>query len=255
MSRLSFLKDGMIGKGSGFNNSITNFLPEESEGRFLKALETEPKDWIYRTETITYQYNNHGHRCIEINDLSEGYILFAGCSHTEGIGLKLERTYPYLVSQHYQRPYYNLALGGTGPDVVMFNIMGFLSKVKIKPSVVVIQWPDFSRFFHINKDWFMNLYMASAATNIIFKYMITNDIPYRQNVFYRYNTLQHLSNYGIQHICEETVESDGDTAKVKFPNFVDRARDLSHGGNITNELRAKNIIEVLDKNFAHVLKM
>ena len=245
----------MIGKGEGFNDSCTNFLPEESEERFLKALETQPDNWIYRTETITYKYNNHGHRCMDINDLSEGYILFAGCSHTEGIGLKLERTYPYLVSKHYQRSYYNLALGGTGPDVVMFNIIGFLSKVKIKPSMVIIQWPDFSRFFHINKDWFLNLYMASNPSNMILKYMIINDIPYRQNVFYRYNTLQHLNNHGIKNIVEETVEKDGETVKVKFPYFVDKARDLSHGGNFTNMTRAKNIIEVLDKNFPHVLKM
>jgi DNA polymerase III alpha subunit len=55
---------------------------------------------------------------IKIEDIDlNNYILFIGCSHTEGIGLELQTTYPYLVSEELKCDYYNLGLGGTGIDV------------------------------------------------------------------------------------------------------------------------------------------
>lgn len=253
MNKIPILKDGMIGK-DGFKQE-KNFLPEESEERFIKELQSQPLDWIYRTETITYKYNSNGHRCVEIDELEQDYILFTGCSHTEGVGLKLERTYPYLVAKHYNKSYYNLALGGTGPDVVMINLLGFFNKVKHKPSIVVIQWPDFYRFFNMTTEYLLRLYLPSAPDHIMYKWMINNDIPYRQNVFNRIYILQNLRNLGLTRILENTTEKDEDTIKFQFPETVDKARDISHAGNKTNELWAKSLIKDIDKNFAHVLKM
>lgn len=248
---IPLLKDGML----GFKHSqTTNFLPEESEISYQENLITQPVDWIYRTRTITYTFNTYGHRCVELEDLGDDYILFTGCSHTAGIGLNLEDTYPYIVSKHYDKPYYNLALGGTGPDIVMINLLAFLSKVKHKPKLVIIQWPDFNRFFHFDKDYGIRCYNPHQS-NMIYKVLINNDIPYRHNIFHRLFVLQILKNQGITNIMENTTKTDSDTVKFEFPEWIDKARDLSHGGILTNQLRAEKVISVVDKNFAQVLKM
>ena len=65
----------------------------------------------------TDENNNFtGERAQEI--ILNNYILFTGCSHTKGVGLALEDTYPYLLAQKLNCDYYNLALGGTGQDVM-----------------------------------------------------------------------------------------------------------------------------------------
>jgi len=258
----NFLKDGMIGKLDCFDKKL-NWLPEETEKDFQSRLKKQPENWIYRTETITYTYNSNGHRCIDINDLTEGYILFAGCSHTEGVGLKLEHTYPYIVADHFKKQYYNLALGGCGPDVAIFNLLGFLNKVKHKPSILVIQWPNFYRFFNLHQkglQYFLTFYNATNDGNY-YKHLFKHKIPFYQNLFNREYLLQNLKNHGISNIIEtlepDVKQEEDPTVKVVIPMnpAIDFARDLCHGGIKTNEVYAKRVIEAIDKNFAHVLSI
>lgn len=264
MRKIRYLKDGMFGK-TGAGKKPSFFISEENEVKFKLNCQTQQQDWIYRTETITYQYNQHGHRCVDIENLDKRYILFAGCSHTEGIGLKLENTYSYLVAQHYNTSYYNLAIGGAGPYTVMYNILGFLSKVKFKPLLVILQWPDFERYYELvntDNNQYMFNYLTATHPNDLYKSMLMHNVPYKQNVLYRQIVLQNLRNYGIDLIienCIPNVEKDeDDTVKCKFgdnTNHIDQARDLCHAGNLTNEVWANEIINTINKNFAHVLKL
>jgi hypothetical protein len=99
----------------GFCSNIVNndseFLPLiESEENYKLNLLSQPNDWEYRTKQIRYKYNSLGHRSCELHELPKDYLLFAGCSFTEGIGLKLEDTYSHIVSQQLGLGYYNLGL-------------------------------------------------------------------------------------------------------------------------------------------------
>ena len=79
----------------------TSFTGSDDAERFEKNLTQLPKDWIYRTKEIIYNYNSLGFRCKEPNELDfDNYVLFTGCSHTEGVGLALEDTYPYKIAEH-----------------------------------------------------------------------------------------------------------------------------------------------------------
>ena len=90
------------------NNDFLGYHPKEHNVRFsgtdtskifLENLKTQSNDWYYRSNIISYDRNSNGHRCKNIDEIDlNNYILFIGCSHTEGIGLKLEDTYPYLLS-------------------------------------------------------------------------------------------------------------------------------------------------------------
>lgn len=123
------------------------FSSGDSMEHYEKNIKIQPKDWIYRTLDVSYSYNKRGHRCKDIEEIDlDNYILFTGCSHTEGVGVRLEDSYPFLVSESLNCDYYNLSMSGTGIDVVEYNLVTWLSKVKQKPKYIFVQWPDHSRF-------------------------------------------------------------------------------------------------------------
>lgn len=139
------LRDGLIGVDAA--GQTLNFSSGDDQERFEELLQTMPQDWIYRTQEVTYCYNKYGHRCKELEDINlDNYILFTGCSHTEGVGLKLEDTFPYKVAEALNCDYYNFGMAATGIDVLEYNLTTWLSKIKKKPKHIVIQWPDHSRF-------------------------------------------------------------------------------------------------------------
>lgn len=122
------------------------FSGSDSEDLYIENLKLQPDDWHYRTNIISYIRNSNGHRCKEISDVDlDNYILYIGCSHTEGIGLHLEDTYPYLLSKKLNCDYYNLAVGGIGLDVVNYNLATWFAKIKKPPKLVVLQWPNHAR--------------------------------------------------------------------------------------------------------------
>lgn len=97
-------------------------------------------------QNILYKYNSYGHRCNEINDINQdNYILFSGCSHTEGVGVSLQDTFAYKTAQTLETDYYNLGISASGIDVLFYNLMIWLNTYK-KPKLIVIQYPDESRF-------------------------------------------------------------------------------------------------------------
>ncbi len=118
------------------------FSGSDSEKLYTDNLKLQSDDWYYRTNKISYVRNSNGHRCKEVSDIDlDNYILYTGCSHTEGIGTELEKTYPYLVSNKLNCEYYNLAIGGTGIDVVNYNLNMWFAKIKKPPKLLIFQWP------------------------------------------------------------------------------------------------------------------
>ena len=138
------INNGFLGHQPNYGN--INFHGSDSKELFEHNLKIQPVNWYYRTHEITYIHNSNGHRCREIKDIDlNNYILFAGCSHTEGTGLELEKTYPYILSKKMNCDYYNLGLGGTGIDVLTYNIVTWFSKIKKLPKLLIVQWQRESR--------------------------------------------------------------------------------------------------------------
>lgn len=127
--------------GHDVSNVVLPYHNSDSSEDFLVNLKKMPDDWYYKNKDFEYSINNFGHRSKNINDLDlDNYILFTGCSQTEGIGLELSKTYPFLVSQKLGCDYYNLGLATTGIDVLIHNLIVWNSVVKKLPKVLVIQW-------------------------------------------------------------------------------------------------------------------
>jgi hypothetical protein len=213
-------------------NTTSNFLSDDSEEQLLENSKSQPPDWYYNNAELVYSFNSQGHRSKNIEDIDQdNYILFSGCSHTMGVGLELEKTYPYLLSTKLGTDYYNLAIPGTGMDVVEYNLLSWFFKIKKKPKLVVIQWPDHSRFieydsmrdnvlphgtwdnqsnfvsFIINSEDTGMFYARKAITNRLIKNVV--DVPV---VTFNFGSQR---DYGIY--------------DLNMPR-LDKARDLSHAG-------------------------
>lgn len=106
----------------------------------------EHPDTSYVRDNVLYSYNKLGHRCGNIDDIDfDNYILFAGCSHTLGEGLDYQDSYPYITSKLLNCDYYNLGLCSAGFDIMFYNVMTWLNNFP-NPKLVVLQYPDLSRF-------------------------------------------------------------------------------------------------------------
>ena len=217
--------------GDEFCNTTVNFAGGDEEDRFIFNLGTQPEDWYYRNIDITYKFNKHGHRCKNINELDlDNYILISGCSHTQGVGLELETTYAYLLSQKLNCDYYNMAIPAAGADVVQHNILNWYYSIPKKPKLIIIQWPDHSRFMSYNPEY-QNLIPRGTWQKDDTRRFIVNCDEY--GAFYaRKKLITDLLNnvidvplirfnYGGQ------VGYDADPIKMRK---LDVARDLSHSG-------------------------
>jgi len=132
--------------GKSFHNTTMLWCDSDSVSRFIENKKKFGENWYYYDNKIEYTYNASGHRCKNIDDIDlDNYILTIGCSNTEGIGVHLEDSYPFILANLLNCDYYNLGLGGCGLDLVLHNLVVWFSTVERLPKYVVIQGPSKTR--------------------------------------------------------------------------------------------------------------
>jgi len=222
--------DGFLGQD--YTNFTLEFLPNDSEEAFLKNCVKQGDDWYYKNTPITYNINSYGHRSPDIKDIDfDNYILFSGCSHTEGVGLELEKTYPYLLAKQLKCTYYNLALAASGIDVLEYNLLHWFLTYKKKPKYVVIQWPDHSRFISLYPGYEHILPNGSWCTTEEEKRFFTCG---ESTGFF--NARKYISFSLIKKIVDVPIITVNITSLSLYDNVslswkkLDLARDLLHYG-------------------------
>jgi len=223
-----------------------NFCGSDTEELFNKNLKTKPIDWYYRNNPITYQRNNYGHRCKNIEEINlNNYFLVIGCSHTEGIGLYLEDTYSYLLSKEINYDYYNLALGGTGIDILQYNLLTWYNKIQQKPKFIVLQNPNNNRFSVIKEEYIEN-HGAWIKNKEINDFIILGDqidyfnskCEFAKKVIK--NTIKDVPIIELTfHMAKKNSQED---ETIQIYN-IDRARDDLHMGNLTHRQTANKILK------------
>ena len=228
-------------------NTSMKFSGSDNEERFEKNLKTQPHDWYYRNAEITYDYNEYGHRCKNVSEIDlDNYILFSGCSHTEGIGLELEKTFPYLISNSLGIDYYNLALGGSGIDTMTYNLIAWINTVKKPPKAVIIFWTYETRFLSMHDDDSVTFRLPTVSGGKLSRSISPVDNTSRfmilgEDIGYfvsKKKLLQRMVNlsYSDSNIIDMNITS--------YSNF-DFARDLMHSGIMSQQVIAKKILDKL----------
>lgn len=208
---------------------------------------SQPADWYYQDVIIEYQRNDNGHRCKNITEIDlDNYILFAGCSLTEGIGVELDKTYASLTSEHFKCNYYNLSLGGTGIDVMMHNLITWLSIVPKKPKAVVVQWSQRSRFMLLDKknsDLTASCHGVCDTDPAIIESILLDDITNKalSRQILAKKLLETIAACPIVHILwddefKNILRWDSPNTSHMMLSKHDFARDLMHPGIKSNKM-------------------
>jgi hypothetical protein len=210
------------------------FSGSDTEELYTQNLKSKSNDWYYRTNQIRYIRNSYGHRCKEISDIDlTNYILYAGCSHTEGIGLELEKTYPYVLSKSLDCDYYNVSIGGSGIDILLHNLIVWFGTVKQKPKLVIIQWPFWARYARFTREP-TNATLLSTQISTVGG--IKDPTLMEGESVHYFKTIEHLARIKIKHIIDVPIFNIG---LSNYPSFttddffmfveLDNARDLHLG--------------------------
>jgi hypothetical protein len=236
-------------------NSNSLFTGGDDREMYEKNLLSQPQDWYYRNREITYKKNENGHRCKSLDKLDlDNYILFSGCSYTEGVGVKLEKTFPYLVSRELNLDYYNLAVGGSGPDVCFYNLFNFFLKVQKLPKFLVLQMPQHTRFVIKSKDkippphpfQFFGIWVEEAKNFIL----EGEELGYFSNKTSLFMTMI-LEMYKCP-VIDILPPALGPVLKNQVRLiYKDYSRDLTHPGNLSNKHVANGILESIQNYYKY----
>lgn len=236
------LNEGFIGCKP---DSILYFSGQDSEDLYTAHLKSMPLDWYYRNNILSYRYNSLGHRSKNIDEIDlENYILFVGCSHTEGIGHILEDTYPYKVASLLNCDYYNLGIGGCGIDIMLHNLSMWLLNIPQKPKAIVWQWTDPVRYLTVNEV--SDPYVVSHGiweqnkTNQDFIIAGESSNFFRGRTFIVAEYLKSIENRIS--VIQVSFQEKYATNKI-FYQCADRARDNGHYGRESNKILAEKIVD------------
>lgn len=240
--------NGFIGTNP---NSNTLFTGGDTKSMFEKNLKIQSNSWYYRNCNLSYIKNDNGHRCKNINEIDlDNYILFTGCSHTEGIGLELEKTFPYIVSKKFNCDYYNLAVAGSGPDVCFFNLLQFYFTTKKLPKFLILQFPDQARFITFNNEsssisYNFNGIWVDLCKNFIIEGIELNYFASKNKLYI--NLIKSLYTCPIISVCPKTISHEGLEENKIILSFLDYSRDLNHSGILSHEFAAQQLLESMRK--------
>lgn len=163
-----------------------NFLHTDTEKLFKSNLDKLPQDWIWRNRPISYQLNRLGRRMNkEVHEVDfNNYFAFFGCSYTVGIGLPLEETFAYRISQQEKVDYINAAIGGGSIEFVQADVVKLFSSAPSYPKVVFVCWPDCVRtmFWNYNS---VNFYLPKRYEHLPSKHLYKQFLLDADNLNYR----------------------------------------------------------------------
>lgn len=191
---------------------------------------------------------SHGHfRCKTSDSIDlNNYVLFTGTSHTYGVGVDVDESFPYLVSKYFNYDYFNLAMGGTGTDVVEHNLLvwSYLFKDH-QPKYVFIEWPPEERYLakYPKYENFIPIGNWSAdpnGTDLLIKGKKIFDNKLRM----LYNLSRLLFNCPIIDIRYSALMSeDMANEKMIWLQRLDKGTDDVHPGPESHKDVSKKIIE------------
>ena len=227
------------------------WLDTDTEKRFRrnrvdiqKRAMLEEFGWDKRNPT--YKINSNGFRSPEFKK-GEDNIVFLGCSHTVGVGVKLSDSFSHLVSQSLGLQNYNLGQGG-GSMQTAFRI-GHHWIPKLKPKIVVLMGPEKTRSEIIMGDTPVPLGAHTRETNFrlwnYIKLHLSNDENIRLDFLAHKLALEKISaDVGARFIG---LESEHDIILPEDKTIFDWGRDLSHHGRLTHKHTAEHILSKIQK--------
>lgn len=125
-----------------------DFWDSDTADIYEKNVKKFGQQWIYTDKSFSYKINRQGYRSNNIEDINlDNYMAVLGCSLTVGIGLALEDTWAYQISQQEDLDLVNAAIPGASNNLIYANFVR-LATITKKPKFIIINWTDLTRNFY-----------------------------------------------------------------------------------------------------------
>ena len=201
-------------------NSVAKFYGTDTEKDFLINLSRLSDDWAYRTKQIEYKFNSSGLRMNkELDQVSNSHLVAFGCSHTVGVGLALEDTWPHLLAKDLNIDYINSAVSGASIKLNCINFFNMLSKVAVLPKIVAFAWPSSVRHVTYSDGEFLFYLPRFTTDDSKYKYhvkayenILMTDVLAYDGILYRNMIKNTCERLGIKY-CEVTFDDRCEFAK------------------------------------------
>jgi hypothetical protein len=238
--------DGVLHNNYKFRNQTLNWAGTDSQAAFNENCKTPAKlellnklGWT-EPDCITYSYNSHGFRDGEFDDRDCGIAL--GCSHTEGVGIPQQATWPTVLSQLTGFHVWNLGVKGASLDTC-FRLLDHWLPV-LKPKFLVVCLPPAGRteiFYHNRPYTLLPGHHPLGALGDYYKVWVTDET--NALVSHKKNLL------AMEQLCNQRqipfYYSDHQSMQKKSQQS--QARDLRHFGVETQAKFAQQIYNLLPK--------
>lgn len=204
------------------NYSLDNFLSQSLKDLSRFSLPKKGSDSI----KIDYSLNSYGYRC---NEFQNQEILILGCSYTEGHGLPLELTWPYLISKKMNKDYINLAKGGDGAQAQVVKAFKFFEEfynpkyifavfpmARMEVPLLALKTRNTFDFNGIGKAMLDNRLLTKISKT---PHLVENILPEEFAVFYNVLFIKMLTQYckanGIKLIWTSYQDTNLDLSSLK----------------------------------------
>tara|TARA_B110001454_G_scaffold59023_1_gene57757 strand:+ start:481 stop:1335 length:855 start_codon:yes stop_codon:yes gene_type:complete len=217
----------------------------------------------YAPDEFYYDTNANGFRCDDFDtmDFTKKSIIYLGCSHTFGVGLPEEHSWPTITHNKIQKEhntiynYINLGVHGAGIDYYLQFLPYF---AKFNPGIIISCTPEITRINSIDKNNIIShLTPFSVLDNHYLK--TTKKQLSATEIMYRNSILEGNSNFEYKkEVIFANVKSIAKLLNAQFieiDNSVliechghgeeDNARDSAHTGKIANEKFSEIVIHKL----------
>ncbi len=206
-----------------------------------------------RYDPIEYRFNSQGHRTdLEIEDLKE-YILSVGCSWTEGEGVPQDKRYTELLANELDLQCYCLGINGISNDLIMYNLEKWLSIVKVKPKLIIVQWTFANRYSLISdaeQPWNPIQTVGPWRNDLWSKLKYSQEFLIGGDYLHYWKQLRDQYSSISATLCKEMNIPLIQTSTEKTKDFIvlesfDLGRDQMHPGIESNNIWAQRIKQKL----------
>ena len=187
---------------------------------------------------IIYKFNSEGFRDDEFDQQPAGLAL--GCSHTQGIGIHADDTWPKQLEKMLGQKIWNLGVGGSALDTCYRFLEYWIDQLNIK--FVACTVPDISRYEIFAGNW----------TSILPSTVILNWLEGYQQQYLLHDQNSELNRRknlsAMQNICDKHNVLFYYNLLDGFDDYpvIPSARDLIHCGPSANHKMAKKFVNTIN---------
>lgn len=176
----------------------------------------------------------------------DNYVIFAGTSHTRGVGVDVQESYPYLVSKYFNYDYVNLSISATGTDVIEHNLLVWSYLYKdTPPKYVFVEWPPEERYVakYPGYDNYIPVGNWSDDENVK-QLLVTGKKIFDNKLIMLYNLCRAIFKCPVIDVRYASLVSEHvDNTNMIWIQRLDRGTDNQHPGPESHKDVSKKIIE------------